>query len=573
MKYHNLDIMNNRFSIKFGGESGQGINTLGELLSKAIKNAGYKTFSYREYPSLIRGGVASYQTDFSNKEISSSTRLCNILAVLDEDCLHEYLPSISENGILIYDDKEAIFTEEEDQYIETNNISKIYLDTRQIATQAGGEEIMSNVAMLAFIWRIMGLSPEILEEDVIKFFENKNVDLEKEKAVLNAGYNAPTYRPEFKQEIPSNGIIKEKRMVMSGNAALSLGLISAGVRAYYAYPMTPATSILKYIGNTYKETGILVKQAENEITAAQMVLGSMAMGTRALTATSGGGLDLMLETVSCAGISETPMVLILSQRSGAGTGVPTWTGAGDVYTATKGGHGEFPRCVIAVSDVKDSYTLVQKAFNIAEQYQLPVIVLTEKQISESLFSLNKLPKPEKISRGNMNISDERYELTEDGISPRWLPTKDTKPYVSTSDEHLPDGTSTEKGEDIIDMSDKRQRKLDTLRNSLPEPTYYGDKSADKIFVGWGSVKNTILDVINNTDHKIGYLHYEYISPLKTATLNELIEKGKDLVLIENNQTGEFGKLIREETGYEFKSKLLKYNARPFFIEDILDFLQ
>ena len=564
--------MNNRFSIKFGGESGQGINTLGKLLSKAIKDSGYKTFAYREYPSLIRGGIASYQIDFSNKEINSSTRLSNILAVLDEDSLHQYLTTISKNGVLIYDDKEVAFTPDEDNYISENNISKIYLDTRQIATQAGGEEIMANIAMLSFIWKLLSLDLKILDEVVIELFEKKDVDLEKEKAVLNAGYTAPTYRPEFKQEIPGNGILKEKRMVMSGNEALALGLISGGVRAYFAYPMTPATSIFKYIGTTYKETGILVKQAENEITAAQMVLGSMAMGTRAVTATSGGGLDLMLETVSCSGISEVPMVVVLSQRSGAGTGVPTWTGAGDIYTATKGGHGEFPRCVISLSDAKDSYTLIQKAFNIAEKYQLPVIVLTEKQISESLFSLTKLPKEEKIERGNREETDERYELTEDGISPRWIPNKDSKPYLNTSDEHLPNSTSTEEAEDIIEMSEKRARKIASLKESLPEPIYYGDKSAEKIFVGWGSVKNTVVDVINNTDNKIGYLHYEYISPLKTETLEQLIEADKDLILIENNQTGEFGKLIKEETGYEFKNKLLKYNARPFFVEDILDFL-
>ena len=432
---------------------------------------------------------------------------------------------------------------------------------------------MSNVAMLSFIWKLLDLNIDILEDTVIEYFENKNVDLEKEKAVLQAGYNTPTYRPEYKQEIPQNGLLKEKRMVMSGNEALALGLISTGVRAYYAYPMTPATSIFKYIGKTYKDTGILVKQAENEITAAQMVLGSMGIGTRAVTATSGGGFDLMLETISCAGISEVPMVVVLAQRSGAGTGVPTWTGAGDIYSATKGGHGEFPRCVISVSDVKDSYSLIQKAFNISEKYQLPVIVLTEKQISESLFSLNKLPKAEKIERGNMTPGEARYDLTEDGISSRWKPETESKPYINTSDEHLPDGTSTENADEIIEMTEKRSRKLEALKESLPEPIYYGDKSAERIFVGWGSVKNPILDVINNTDTKIGYLHYEYIAPLKTETLEQLIEEGRELILIENNQTGEFGKLIKEETGYDFTNKLLKYNARPFFIEDILDFLQ
>jgi 2-oxoglutarate ferredoxin oxidoreductase subunit alpha len=562
-----------RYTVKFGGESGQGINTLGHLLSKSIKNSGYRTFAYREYPSLIRGGVASYQIDFSNKEINSSSRYCNILAIFDEDSLHEYLTSLNKNGILIYDDKDISFTQEEDQYITDLNIHKIYLDTKQIATQSGGTEIMSNVVMLGFIWKILDLDISILESEVKEYFTDKEVDLEKETQALKGGYNSPTFREEYKQEIPPKGNSKSKTKIIGGNESLALGLIAGGLRAYYAYPMTPSTSIFKYLGNTYKETGILVKQAENEITAALMTMGSMAMGTRAAVATSGGGFDLMMETISCSGITETPMVVIVSQRTGAGTGVPTWTGAGDINSTIKGGHGSFPRCVISVSDATDSYTLAQKALNIAEQYQIPVMLMTEKQISESLFNIEDLPKPIKIERSLSEEQNLRYQITEEGISPRYVPDFDKLPYLATSDEHLEDGTSTENSEKIIEMSNKRARKLETLKSNLPEPIYFGKENAETIFVGWGSTKNTMLDIINNKNENIGYLHYEYLYPLKTETLEELISQNKRLVLIENNQTGDFGKLIQEETDYIFKEKLLKYDGRPFFIEDILDFLQ
>lgn len=562
-----------RYTIKFGGESGQGINTLGHILSKSIKNSGYKTFAYREYPSLIRGGVASYQIDFSKETINSSSRSTNILAIFDEDSLHEYLPSIKPEGILIYDDKEISFTREEDEYLTQNNISKIYLDTRQRALHSGGEEIMSNVVMLGFIWKLTGLEIKTLEQEVKDYFENKDVDLSKEISALTAGYTSPTFRPEFKQELPQKNSLKNKNKVISGNETLALGFIAGGLRAYYAYPMTPATSIFKYLGTTYKETGILVKQAENEITAIQMAMGSMAMGTRAATGTSGGGLDLMLESISCSGITETPLVIVVSQRTGAGTGVPTWTGAGDINSATKGGHGEFPRCVIAVSDAIDSYELAQKALNIAETYQLPVMLMTEKQISESLFNISDLPKPMQIERGELKEEKERYTITEDGISPRWIPNEDRKPYLTTSDEHLEDSTSIETSKGIIAMSNKRKNKMITLEENLPEPTYYGKENAEKIFVGWGSSKNVMLDIINNTNNNIGYLHYQYLWPLKTETLDKYIEEGKELILMENNQSGDFGKLLKEETGYDFKEKLLKYDGRPFFIEDILDFLQ
>jgi 2-oxoglutarate ferredoxin oxidoreductase subunit alpha len=342
--------------------------------------------------------------------------------------------------------------------------------------------------------------------------------------------------------------------------------------------MTPSTSIFKYMGENAKETGILVKQAENEITAVQMAMGSMYMGTRALVGTSGGGFDLMSETISCAGISETPLVVILSQRTGAATGLPTWTGASDLNVALKASHGEFPRVVMATSDARSSYTLIQKALNIAEVYQLPVILLMEKQISESIFNFKEMPKVEKIERGLVETVEEdmqRYRITDIGISPRWIPSKEKKPYLANSDEHSENGSSIESSEETIAMANKRLRKLETLAKELPEPTLYGDKNPDLIFVGWGSVKNAVLDAveIEKDSRKIGYLHYEYISPLKTETLEELIAENKRLVLVENNQTGQLGNYIKENIGYEFKEKLLKYDGRPFFVEDILDFLK
>ncbi|NMC08837.1 hypothetical protein GYA44_00720 [Candidatus Microgenomates bacterium] len=357
---------------------------------------------------------------------------------------------------------------------------------------------------------------------------------------------------------------------MTGNEALALGAITAGVRAYFAYPMTPATSIFKFIGETSKETGILVKQAENEITAIQMSLGSMYMGTRALTATSGGGFDLMIETISCSGISETPLVVILSQRAGAGTGLPTWSGAGDLTNAVKCGHGEFPKCVLAVSDIHSSYTLIQEAFNIAERYQIPVIVLTEKQISESLYTSDNFPAPIHIERG-LSDGKLRYNNSDDGISDRWIPSKNKKPYLSSSDEHREDGSSCDESNNAVTMLNKRMKKLRTLEKELPEPKYYGNTKAKEIFVGWGSVKNTMLDLIQK-NKEIGYLHYEYIFPLKTKTLEKLIEENsKNLILVENNKNGQLGGLIKEEIGYEFKNKILKYDGRALTVEDIIEY--
>ncbi len=570
-----------RVSVKFGGASGQGINTIGVLLVRALKKDGQRVFAYREYPSLIKGGVASYQVDISNKEINSSSRYCNILLAFTPNSLNEYLKDVKENGIIVYDQKDINLTDEQKLYIEKKNISSIFLDSENIALEAGGTKIMSNVVMLGFLWRILELEIETLVDVVLKHFENKNIDLEAEEKCIRAGYDSATFRPEYakKTDIPKKELFNNNNSyVMTGNQAIGLGAISAGVRAYYAYPMTPSTSIFKYLGDNAKETGILVKQAENEITAVQMAMGSMYMGTRALVATSGGGFDLMSETISCAGMSETPLVVILSQRTGAATGLPTWTGASDLNVALKASHGEFPRVVIATSDAKSSYTLIQKAFNIAEVYQLPVILLMEKQISESIFNFKEMPRVERIERGLVDKVEndiQRYQITDTGISPRWIPSKEKKPYLANSDEHSEDGSSTEDSEETIAMTNKRLRKLEILAKELPEPTLYGDKNANLFFVGWGSVKNAVLDSIETEKDstKIGYLHYEYISPLKTEKLEKLIEANKRLVLVENNQTGQLGNYIKENIGYEFKERLLKYDGRPFFVEDILDFLK
>lgn len=557
-----------RYSIKLGGESGQGINTLGTLLSKALKTVGYQIFAYREYPSLIKGGIASYQIDIANQYIASSSKKCNILAILDQDALHEYLPSLNVNGLLIYDSQNIQFTSEEENWILQNHIHKIFLDSNRIATQVGGSTIMSNIVMTSFIWKTLGLKQQDLENIVKVIFSSKGEEIvNKNLLCVNAGYNSETYKEEFLQNNLPQASLNDTK-ILTGNDAIALGAIASGVRAYYGYPMTPATSIFKYIGNTYKETGILIKQAESEITAVQMAMGSMAMGTRALTATSGGGFDLMQETISCCGITETPLVIVLAQRVGAGTGVPTWTGSSDIHTAVKSGHGEFPKVVISVSDISSSYTLIQQAFNLAEKYQLPVILLTEKQIAESLFTVAELPQDLPIERG-LNDGTNRYQIIDNGISPRWIPDFNKQPYLQNSDEHNQISQSTENQEEIKAMSDKRMRKLTTLLNELPKPVLYGNPDAKTLLVGSGNVKNPIIDSIN-MGKDIAYLHYEYIYPTETQTLMNLVAQGKRIILVENNQTGELGKIITEASGYQFKEKYLKYDGRPFFLEDILN---
>jgi len=570
-----------RFSIKFGGESGQGINSLGEILAKALKNSGYKIFGYREYPSLIRGGYASYQIDVANDSIKSSSQFCDILVCSSRRSIFQYLRDLRPNGLLIHTLTAVSFKTEDQEFISQNNIQVKYVDALTLAKQQGGNALMSNMILLGALSEIVGLDLAAVEHIVSEQFADKPKLLEIDLKCLKVGHelNIADYPLTY---IKHEGWHDSK--IITGNHAIALGAISAGARAYYSYPMTPASSILTYLAETSHESGMLVKQAEDEITAAQMTLGSMHMGTRAFTGTSGGGFDLMTETISLAGIIETPLVLVLAQRPGPATGLPTWTSAGDLNLAIHAGHGEFPRIVLSASDFESAYSLIQNAFDLAEKFQTAVILLTEKQIAEGLYNIKDLPQDLEINRYLISETDvtdktnlKRYHFTENGISPRWLPGSDLPQYNANGDEHDEIGDVNEESLNAKLITEKRMKKMNLITKSIPEPTLYGDINADITFIGWGSVKPVVNDVRNlliqnNNGIKINYLHYDYLFPLKTERLLEVIKTTKRPVLIENNYLGQLGNLITSVTGFKFNEKLLKYDGRPFFIEDILNFI-
>ncbi|MCA9383156.1 2-oxoacid:acceptor oxidoreductase subunit alpha [Candidatus Dojkabacteria bacterium] len=569
-----------RIVIKIAGASGQGINSIGEVIARTLKNTGYKTFAYREYPSLIKGGYASYQIDFSDCNIDSSMAESDVLLCIGRAAIHKYLYTVKKNGLIIHSLKALILKPEEKEYLAKNNIEIEYIDALGMAMELGGHAIFTNIILSGVLWKYLGQELKYLEEEIKVEFADKPKYLEKDLQAVKHGYELPLKREALKPQFKLDQNWKSS-MIITGNESLSLGAIAAGVRAYYAYPMTPSSSILSTMAKHYHDTGILVKQAEDEITAIQMTLGSMFVGTRALVATSGGGFDLMTESLSLAGITETPLVCVIAQRPGPATGLPTWTSSGDLNLAVYAGHGEFVRCVLAASDVTSAYELIQHALNIAEEIQIPVLVLTEKQIAESLYNIADLPEGIEIKRGlvESNFDElkptDRFKITESGISPRWVPGQSHATYVANSDEHLEDGTLTEDAEPAKAMIDKRLRKIMALKNIMPEPTVYGSKIADYSFVGWGSVKSSVLDAMEllKDELSINYLHFDYVYPLKTTELEKFVKNSKKLVLIENNALGQLGKLIRQETGIEFKNKLLKYDGRPFFVDDIINWIE
>jgi len=568
--------LNNRITIKIAGESGMGINSSGEMLVNAVKDCGLYVFGYREYPSLIEGGKAFYQVDISQSPISSSQQNADIIICISRESIFEYLPTLKENGILIHCLPKLVLNDDQKSLISSKKISLVFFDTEKILAETKATKILTNILLLGYLWKLLGIDYSQLTRQIKETFAKKPEVVAVNEKHLKIGYDYEGNNENSETNLPDINISDwkttdlQEQYVITGNHSLSLGSIHAGVRAFFAYPMTPASSILSYLASTSHKTGIVIKQAEDEISAAQMTLGAMHAGTRSFTATSGGGYDLMTETISLAGITETPMVVVLAQRPGPGTGLPTWTSAGDLNLALYSSHGEFPRCVIATSDAKDNFSLIQEAFNIAEEYQIPVIVLTEKQIAESHYLVDNFDSAVPIKRGLApRNTDKRYSF-EDVVSPRWLPGSDPNWYKANSDEHDEFGNSIEDAGTSKKMYEKRMKKLDVLRNALPEPTIYGDKNAKKIIIGWGSVKNVVLDCLPEKD--VAYLHFSYIWPLKTELLNQLIKDGKEFYLVENNYIGQLGKLLEQETEIKFIEKFLKYDGRPFFVEEVNEFL-
>lgn len=575
----------NRLVIKITGESGQGINSIGEIVAKSLKKSGYYSFGYREYPSLIKGGYAFHQIDFSGQSVNAPSKWTDVLLCFSRVSFHAYLPTLKDGGQVIHMLSQLDLSEEEEAIVSRRKIKIAYLPAETQAVEAGGTPIMANVVMIAALWQLLGLSLELLSKVVGREFAHKRDVIKPNLACLEKGY---VFNLENLKPLKITFLRQSKRSndaLLSGNHLLSLGSLAAGVRAYFAYPMTPSSSILTYQANIYHETGILVKQVDDEISVAQMAIGAMFMGTRALVATSGGGFDLMTESVSLAGMTETPFVCILAQRPGPSTGLPTWTAASDLNLAVYGGHGEFTRCVIAISDPQSAYLVIQNAFNLAEKYQIPVIVLTEKQIAESLFQIADLPNDVGIERHLVPKNeltflrgDDRYKFTKSGISPRWLPGQSEAVFAGNSDEHIEDGSLTEEAEASKNMYEKRLAKKDALMSEIPEPDLIGPEDAVLTLVGWGSVRNTACDVMRlwneaNSKKRVNFLHYKYIYPVKIEKLESMISQKKRMVLVENNAFGQLGALLTQETGFQFKDKLLKFDGRPFFVEDLYDYLE
>ncbi|MDD5749779.1 MAG: 2-oxoacid:acceptor oxidoreductase subunit alpha, partial [Patescibacteria group bacterium] len=467
--------------------------------------------------------------------------------------------------------------------IKEKEILALALPLSSFAKEAGGE-LMRNVAALGATLALVGQDLAIAKKVIRENFGKKGQAVVAENfSALQAGYDfvRKNKNEEFVCQLPL--LPAQDKILIAANEALALGALTAGLNFYVAYPMTPSSSILHYLAALAKETGIVVKHAEDEIAVANMALGAAHVGARAMVGTSGGGFALMTESLGLNSLTETPLVLVNVQRPGPATGLPTWTEQGDLQFMLGAAQGDFPRIIIAPGDAKEAYYLGAEALNLAEIYQLPVIILSDKFIGEGNTTVEKFSaKGIKINRGKLLSQAQlnkiknyrRYQLTADGISPRALPGMKGGLFIANSDEHDAYGFSWETAENRVEQVDKRHRKLETFATKMPLPLVYGNPRAKKTVVLWGSTKGVVLDAYNRLDEKtkkkLKIVQYQYLWPLAKQFSKKILAKPKNVLLIENNSNGQLANLLAQETGIKLENKLLKYDGRPFFQEEIID---
>ena len=574
-----------RFTWKIGGEAGFGILTSGLVFAKIANRLGYYTFDYTEYPSLIRGGHNALEVIVSDEKVQALKKEINFLICLNQETYQNHKARLAAESCVVYDPDEFS--------IEDQLITKICVPFKKYLSELKGQVVMKNTIALAASLALIGSDLTILNEIIESQFAIKGqtvVEFNKKLAELGYNHVKQEHGQAIKQMLAKKN--EEKHLLLSGNDAFSLASIIADCRIYCAYPMTPSSTVLTTLAAWQEKTGVVVRHAEDEISVINTALGASFMGVRSAVGTSGGGFALMVESVSLAGITEIPLVIFLAQRPGPATGMPTWTEQGDLLFACFSGHGEFPKIVLAPGDVYDMIELTTEAFNLAEIYQTPVIILSDMYLSESHKTLlksylDKLTHEYQIDRGKTIVKIPnsqfpipnkylRYQKTDDGISPRLLPGVKGFYYQANSYEHLEDGHTTEDSQARKDQVEKRNKKRQTYLKMHYKPAkLFGDlKKSNIVFVSWGSTKGSVIEaqrILKKKGIETAFLNFTYIYPLDKNVILPLFNKTKRYILIENNSQGQFGKLLQMETGIEIEDKLLKFDGRPFWPEEIVEY--
>ena len=569
----------NKLSWKIGGEAGDGILNAGlQMFAKTCLRGGLHVFASSEYPSLIRGGHNSLDVSVDARERCSHSKYIDLLVALNKDTIDKHKIWLSSDGGVIYDG-DAVKISQTD--FEKPTVRLYPLPLLKIANENGGK-IMRNTVALGATMALVDFDMDIFNGVVTDNFGTKKgiAIVEANIKAAKAGYDyiKDNFSDDFKFKLEKQE--RKNTMFLSGNEAITVGAIKAGCKFYSAYPMTPASSILSNMAAQERNFNIVVKHTEDEIAAVNMAIGASYAGVRSATGTSGGGFALMAEGFGLAAQTEVPLVVIEAQRPGPGTGMATHSGQGDLRFMLHASTDEFPRVVIAPGDLDECFYKTIDAFNIAEKYQMPVIILTDKYLGESYATTMEFDtRGVKIDRGLLMSDKEveqtkdyrRYKVTESGISPRAIPSQKNGMHVASSYEHDEEGYEREEEEIRVMMHNKRFKKFALLEKEVEQPKLFGLDNADVTIISWGSTKGPIKEAIkllNKDGVTVNFLQVVFMSPFPSAAVADVMNNSNKTILIENNKTAQLGGVIKENTGLDVDHKILKYDGRPFSPEDI-----
>jgi len=566
---------------KIGGESGQGQRLAGLALGRVCLSSGLFCFVYSEFSSRLRGGLATNQVSISDKPVEAISKKINVLFALSQSTLDHCQKNMADNSLIFYDDNKVKEI--------TNNkgeIKYIPLPLKELTDKASFDSSVYNFLILGISVALLNLDIKLLKKEIEKGLNGNGKELiQKNKEAAQIGWDYANENLNIKQFSYKNEINlkSNKRIISTGNEAVAKGAVSANCGFYSSYPMTPSSSILHILAKQAKENKMIVVHPEDEISAINMAIGASWSGARAMTGTSGGGFALMSEGLNLSAMSETPLVVVDSQRPGPSTGMATWTEQGDLQYLAKVGYGDFPRIILSPANPEESFYFTTLAFNLADIYQVPVFILLDKYVSESHktildFNLNKV----KINRGKIFTNEQlakikdykRYAFSKDGVSPRSFPGQKNGIFLANGNEHDEHGFSIDGFSSDLrkKQMEKRHAKLKNILNDLPKPEMFGSDNSLITLVGWGSVKGPVLEALkelNQKGNKVNYIHVPAPFPIDPKSLSGLLNKAKKIVVIENNYKGQMADLMQETLGMKFENRLNKYNGQQFFPEEII----
>lgn len=610
------------FSIIISGQAGQGVQLLAEILGRALVRHGFFVFASMDVMSRIRGGHNRCRLRITARARGADTGVARLLVALDPVQAGFSFPELSAGSVVLTDDSTEVHLQSENNWRQSlistdggqerhKGIFILQLPLVETALAQGRSKVMANMVAAGAVLGLLGLDPEVLCWVVEERFGNRDQEgARRNVACIRKGFELIVRRArkgtlalsrETAQKADGAG-----RVFMTGAQAIALGAVAGGVRFVAGYPMSPGTPVLEACASWQEKTGIIVEQAEDEIAAVNMAIGASFAGALGMVATAGGGMCLMNEGISLAGMTETSLVVVSGMRPGPATGLATRTAQADLLFALSCGHGEFPRAVLCPGTAEQAFSVMQRACNLAVKYQIPVIVLFDQFMGDAYWTCEEralgVDIPVSLAEVVQKHFDgpytyRRYELTEGGVSPLILPgTKDQLVYVD-SDEHTPEGHITESAEVRNRMVRKRLAKLPGIATELVAPERYPNAEAETVIFCFGSLRGAVQEAVEllngaldspqrggtetgggvssgaDVKKRVAMVHFCDLWPFPERQVIELVGRARRFLTVEGNYTAQLAQLITQETGLKIDGSVRRYDGRPLTVIDVVQGLQ